>query len=72
MLKRYSVWNFHLGTDCGPNDVDTYPGRMPYNNDTYFDSNCNGISGIDEDGIPYEAKYCSGKVISNETLYFIR
>jgi len=47
------------GTDCGPNDVDTYPGRMPYNNDTYFDSNCNGISGIDEDGIPYEAKYCS-------------
>lgn len=46
------------GTDCGPNDADVYPGRVPIYDDVYFDSDCNGIKGVDENGTPLEEKYC--------------
>ena len=53
---RGSWWR---GTDCGPSDPDVYPGRLPLADDIYFDSNCNGIKGVDERGVPLEEKYCA-------------
>ena len=31
----------------------------PNNDDRYADTNCNGVSGVDEFDIPLESKYCS-------------
>ena len=31
----------------------------PTNDDRYSDTNCNGVSGVDEYDIPLESKYCS-------------
>ena len=55
-MLRGSWWR---GTDCGPSDPEVYPGRVPLNADRYFDSNCNGLSGVDESDTPYEEKYCA-------------
>lgn len=36
-----------------------YPGRQPLDADVNFDTNCNGIWGLDkETGIPWETKLC--------------
>lgn len=53
---------FHWrGRDCNDSNKMAYPGRRPDNWDSYQDSNCNGIWGIDpKDGIPYEKKFCEG------------
>uniref|UniRef100_A0A8C2NBP3 Saposin B-type domain-containing protein n=1 Tax=Capra hircus TaxID=9925 RepID=A0A8C2NBP3_CAPHI len=53
---------FHWrGRDCNDSNKMAYPGRRPDNWDSYQDSNCNGIWGVDpKDGIPYEKKFCEG------------
>ncbi|XP_020758110.2 acyloxyacyl hydrolase isoform X3 [Odocoileus virginianus] len=53
---------FHWrGRDCNDSNRMAYPGRRPDNWDSYQDSNCNGIWGVDpKDGIPYEKKFCEG------------
>lgn len=49
------------GRDCNDSNKMAYPGRRPDNWDSYQDSNCNGIWGVDpKDGIPYEKKFCEG------------
>ncbi|KAJ8921984.1 hypothetical protein NQ315_008621 [Exocentrus adspersus] len=35
------------GKDCMDNDPDAHPGRTPYDFDLVYDSNCNGIWGVD-------------------------
>ena len=46
------------GKDCSDVDANVYPGQKPLYDDVYFDSNCNGIKGVDADGTPLEEKYC--------------
>lgn len=48
------------GKDCDDSNPDVYPGRKPYNSDIDYDSNCNGIYGVDPvTGKPYEDLYCT-------------
>eukprot|EP00211_Chloroparvula_japonica_P001452 CAMPEP_0119128880 /NCGR_PEP_ID=MMETSP1310-20130426/6848_1 /TAXON_ID=464262 /ORGANISM="Genus nov. species nov., Strain RCC2339" /LENGTH=560 /DNA_ID=CAMNT_0007119253 /DNA_START=83 /DNA_END=1762 /DNA_ORIENTATION=+ len=48
------------GRDCEAHASKIYPGRKPFGGDVEYDSNCNGIYGVDaESGIPYEELYCS-------------
>ena len=57
---RGSSWR---GKDC--NDVDhmTHPGAKPIAGDEVFDSNCNGIYGVDPgSGKPYEDLLCGGEL----------
>lgn len=54
---RGSSWR---GRDCNDLDADVYPGKHT-DDDTFFDTNCNGIYGIDpETGETYEKKWCKG------------
>ncbi|GAB6019995.1 hypothetical protein CHUAL_002745 [Chamberlinius hualienensis] len=47
------------GQDCAENNSDIYPGRLPINSDRDFDSNCNGIWGVNPDtGNAYEDELC--------------
>lgn len=46
------------GKDCSDIDNNVYPGQQPLSGDKYFDSNCNGIKGIDSEGTFLEDKYC--------------
>jgi len=48
------------GMDCNDLDPNTYPGRIPTNWDTTYDTNCNGIFGADNNGNKYEETFCSG------------
>jgi len=54
-FRGYS-WRGH---DCNEVNSGYYPGRKPIDFDREFDSNCNGIYGVDADtGIPYEKLFC--------------
>ncbi|XP_012891511.1 PREDICTED: acyloxyacyl hydrolase isoform X1 [Dipodomys ordii] len=63
---KYSIFptlrGYHWrGRDCNDSDKMAHPGRRPANWDAQYDSNCNGIWGVDpKDGIPYEKKFCEG------------
>lgn len=47
------------GKDCSDENGNAYPGRLPDNSDIDYDSNCNGIYGVNPDsGIPYEDELC--------------
>ena len=49
------------GKDCDDLDDKVYPGRRSHNGDEIFDSNCNGIVGVDPDtGKSYEDQWCNG------------
>ena len=48
------------GKDCNDFDADVHPGRRTVD-DAVFDTNCNGIFGVDGDtGETYEKKWCEG------------
>ena len=54
---RGSSWR---GKDCNDVDGKIYPGRKAADGDRFFDTNCNGISGLDErTGTTYEEQWCS-------------
>lgn len=54
---RGSSWR---GKDCNDLDSDVHPGKHTVD-DTVFDTNCNGIYGIDPaSGETYEKKWCDG------------
>jgi len=47
------------GQDCGDENANAYPGRLPTDSDILYDSNCNGIYGINPDtGVAYEEELC--------------
>lgn len=49
------------GRDCNDLDALHHPGAKPKDGDVFFDSNCNGIHGIDFiTGKPYEDLFCKG------------
>lgn len=49
------------GKDCNDFDSKVYPGRRTINGDKDFDSNCNGIFGIDTStGRTFEEQWCNG------------
>lgn len=52
---RGTYWR---GKDLDDLDQTIHPGRA--SSDALFDENCNGISGVDESGAPYEDKFCKG------------
>ncbi|KAJ3441527.1 acyloxyacyl hydrolase [Anaeramoeba flamelloides] len=52
---RGSNWR---GKDCNDVVSGIKPGTVPLNGDIDYDSNCNGISGRDSDGVSYEDKFC--------------
>ncbi|KAJ3425942.1 acyloxyacyl hydrolase [Anaeramoeba flamelloides] len=54
---RGSNWR---GKDCDDLNRSTFPGKVPNSGDKFFDSNCNGIHGRDENKINYEDKFCKG------------
>ncbi|XP_018569442.1 acyloxyacyl hydrolase [Anoplophora glabripennis] len=48
------------GRDCMDNDPNAHPGRTPYDLDIIYDSNCNGIYGIDnKTKISWEELLCT-------------
>lgn len=48
------------GKDCDDRNANVRPGRIPDNSDTVYDSNCNGIYGVDpKTNKPYEELLCS-------------
>lgn len=49
---------YFRGRDCNDNDATIFPGRNT--NDSSVDKNCNGIYGVDTDGVEFEQKYCAG------------
>lgn len=53
---RGTAWR---GTDCSDTDPDVYPGTTPVGQDRYFDSNCNKVSGLLDDGVTKEDGYCA-------------
>ena len=54
---RGTAWR---GKDCNDFDADVYPGRHT-TDDAVFDSNCNGIYGVDPaTGKTYESLWCEG------------
>lgn len=54
---RGSHWR---GRDCFDVNSKIYPGRRPHYADVNFDTNCNGIWGLDKEaGIPWETKFCA-------------
>ena len=53
LLKR-----LNQGKDCDPVDSKTYPGRNTNSIGTGSDYNCNGILGVDVDGVEYKEKFC--------------
>ena len=49
------------GRDCNDSDASIYPGRSDFDSSTPgVDGNCNGIYGVDTDGMSYEDKWCKG------------
>ncbi|XP_065191939.1 acyloxyacyl hydrolase-like [Sycon ciliatum] len=55
---RGSSWR---GKDCDDVSSNVHPGRKARDGDKLFDSNCNGISGVDhETGKTYEDMWCNG------------
>ena len=49
------------GKDCNDGNPMIHPGAKPIKGDIWFDSNCNGIKGVDPDsGQSYEDLLCSG------------
>lgn len=54
---RGSSWR---GRDCDDINSLHHPGAKPRNGDVIYDSNCNGISGIHPNGMPYEDLFCNG------------
>ena len=54
---RGSSWR---GRDCADDDATVYPGRAVTHHPPSVDHNCNGISGVNASGIPYEEAWCSG------------
>eukprot|EP00035_Acanthoeca_spectabilis_P000993 m.76768 g.76768 ORF g.76768 m.76768 type:complete len:578 (-) comp10553_c0_seq2:4106-5839(-) len=49
------------GQDCGPKDPTWHPGAKPVDDDQIFDSNCNGIFGVNPvTKVPYEKELCEG------------
>jgi len=52
--------DYWRGKDCNDGNGEVYPGRKPLNNDTMFDSNCNGIHGRDlASGESFENLFCN-------------
>lgn len=52
---RGSFWR---GRDCWDIDSKIYPGRESSDADKYIDNDCNGIYGVDENGIAYQEELC--------------
>lgn len=51
------------GKDCDDWNAMFHPGARPVDSDVVFDSNCNGIHGVDPDtGRPYEDLLCGGNL----------
>lgn len=49
------------GRDCDTGDAAVHPGAKPIDSDKDYDSNCNGISGINPTtGNAYEDELCAG------------
>lgn len=59
MVTIISQSSIMIGMDfvCKPSDPEVFTGRIPLENDRYFDINCNGIKGIDEYGVALEQKF---------------
>ncbi|KAJ9586401.1 hypothetical protein L9F63_019953 [Diploptera punctata] len=58
-IVRAARGSFWRGQDCHDWDKNSYPGRQPLKSDAMFDSNCNGIWGIDDKtGKPWEDLLC--------------
>lgn len=60
---RYSTFPYLRGThwrgkDCDDKNPNVYPGRAVDTVGPNKDHNCNGIFGVDENGVPYEDKFC--------------
>jgi len=48
------------GRDCNDLDATVYPGREQTTLGPEVDHNCNGIYGVDTDGVSFEQKFCAG------------